>query len=115
MVKVFYLLKRRADLTPEQFHRYWREQHAPLFCKMEIARRYVVRYEQNHAPPQDVELFGGHFDGASVMWLRSVEDLVAMRADPEYGEIVRDGQNFLDPTATKLLLTEAEEPFEILK
>ena len=54
MVKVYFLLKRRADLTPEQFDRYWREQHAPLFCGMEIARRYVVRYEQNHAVPEDV-------------------------------------------------------------
>ena len=32
MVKAFWLLKRRPGMSPDDFHRYWREHHGPLFC-----------------------------------------------------------------------------------
>jgi uncharacterized protein (TIGR02118 family) len=112
MVKMFYFLKRRADMSPAEFHRYWREHHGPLFCESAIARRYCVRYEQNHAPPENADVGGDEFDGVSVMWFRSVDDVRAMRADAEFRDVVvADGTNFLDTAATKLLIAVADESF----
>jgi hypothetical protein len=91
MVKMFYFFKffkRRANMSPDEFHRYLREQHAPLFCNTGIARRYVVRYEQNHTAPENAGIAGDDFDGVSVMWFRSVDDLHAMRADPKFRDVV---------------------------
>jgi uncharacterized protein (TIGR02118 family) len=114
MVKMFYFFKRRADMSSDEFHRYWREHHAPLFCKTGIARRYVVRYEQNHTTPENAGVAGDDFDGVSVMCFRSVDDVHAMRADPEFRDVVLpDGEKFIDGAATKLLMTFAEEPFAI--
>jgi uncharacterized protein (TIGR02118 family) len=114
MIKMLFFLKRRADVSAAEFHRYWREEHGPLFVKSTVARRYCVRYEQNHASPENSEFGGLEFDGISVMWFRSIDDLDAMRADAEYREVVvRDGETFIDMTAAKVMLTLHEEPFAI--
>ena len=113
MVRMFFFLNRRPDVSPEEFHRYWREHHGPLFCRNPAAQQYVVRYEQIHAAPQDHEHGGGAFDGVTVMWFNSVEDVTAMRADPAYREVVADGHNFIDMTVAKVLLTDDEESFAI--
>jgi uncharacterized protein (TIGR02118 family) len=114
MVKMFWFLKRRPDMTPDEFHRYWRQQHGPLFCNTAVAQRYVVRYEQNHAAPASSVLGGDDFDGVSVMWFRSVDDIEAMYADPEFHSVlIPDGERFIDREATKRFVTLAEEPFQI--
>jgi uncharacterized protein (TIGR02118 family) len=115
MVKMFYFFKRRPEMSVAEFHRYWREQHGPLFCNSELARRYVLRYEQNHAAPENSEIGGNDFDGVSIAWFRSVADVHAMRAHPDFRDVVvADGEKFIDPTATKMLMTLAEEPFTIV-
>src|SRR5215813_5655045 len=113
MVKAIWLLKRRSGMDRTDFHDYWRDKHGPLFCNSPAAKRYVVRYEQNHATPENAEI-DDDFDGASVMWFRSIEDFQALQSDLEYQNVVMaDGDNFLDVVATKQLLSFAEEPFEI--
>ena len=113
MVKAIWFLKRRSDMSPAEFHRYWRDTHGPLFCNSPAARRYVLRYEQNHATPENAAI-DDDFDGASVMWFRSMEDFEAIQADPEYQSVVMaDGENFLDLAATKQLVCFDEEPFDI--
>ena len=114
MVKAMWFLKRRSDVSQADFHRYWRETHGPLNCNSPAARRYVLRYEQNHATPENATMSDDEFDGASVMWFRSIEDYEATFADPEYQNVVMaDGENFLDRTATKQLVCFAEELFDI--
>ena len=116
MVKAFWFLKRRPEMSPDDFHRYWREQHGPLFCNAAPARRYVTRYEQNHATPGNHALSGDdydEYDGVSIMWFRSVEDLQAMFADPAFAHVLDDGDQFLDRTATKQIVTITEEPFAL--
>ena len=114
MVKFICFLRRRSDMSPADFHRYWRDTHGPLHCNSSAARRYVLRYEQNHAMPENAAISDDDFDGASVMWFRSIEDFETMFADPEYQKVVvADGENFLDLTATKRLLCFAEESFDI--
>jgi uncharacterized protein (TIGR02118 family) len=114
MVKMFFFLKRAPEISPAEFHRYWSDHHGPLFASSAAARRYVVRYEQNHVASEDTGLSGMEFDGVSVMWFRSLDDVHAMRADTEYRDVVvRDGENFCDLTATKVMMTFNEEPFAI--
>jgi uncharacterized protein (TIGR02118 family) len=114
MVKMFYLFKRRTDVSPDEFHECWRDKHGPLFCNSSVAQRYVLRYEQNHAPPENVGMSDDEFDGISVMWFHSVEDVHAMRAGPEYQDVVvADGGKFIDLPATKVMMSFAEEPFDI--
>ena len=115
-VKAIWFLKRRPDMSPDDFHRYWREDHGPLFCNAGPAQRYVTRYEQNHATPENGAMSGDDFveyDGVSIMWFRSVEDMQTMFADPGFTHVLDDGDNFLDRTATQQIVTFAEEPFAL--
>jgi len=114
MVKVIWFLRRRSDMNPADFHRYWRDKHGPLHCDSSAARRYSLSYEQDHGAPENAAMSDDDFDGASIMWFRSIEDFQAMFADPEYQNVVMaDGENFLDPTATKRLICISEESFDI--
>jgi len=116
MVKAFWFLKRRPEISPEEFHRYWRDHHGPLFCSTAPTQRYVTRYEQNHAAPENQALSGDdyvEYDGVSIMWFRSVEDMQAMFADPAFAPVLEDGDRFLDKGATMQIVTFAEEPFAL--
>ena len=116
MVKAFWFLKRRSEMNSDDFHRHWREQHGPLFCNNAAAQRYVTRYEQNHAVPENHALSGDdyeEYDGISIMWFRSVEDFQAMFADPAFAPVLEDGDQFVDGTAMKQIFTFVEEPFAV--
>jgi uncharacterized protein (TIGR02118 family) len=52
MAKFVYVLKRRPELSLEEFQRYWRENHGPL-VKSFAATLGIKRYVQVHTrPPQ---------------------------------------------------------------
>jgi hypothetical protein len=48
MIKLVFTLRRREDMTREEFQSYWREQHAPLVARHADALR-IRRYVQVHA------------------------------------------------------------------
>jgi uncharacterized protein (TIGR02118 family) len=64
------LFRRRADLAPEEFLRYWREVHAPLVLEVPGIRRYVispvVSSPDADAPP---------VDGMAELWIDNGEDV----------------------------------------
>ena len=114
MVKLFFFLKRRPGMTTAEFHDHWKERHGPLVANSAAVRRYTVRYEQNHAGANDSNLPDLGFDGVSVMWFRSIDDFDAMRADPEYRDVVvQDGETFCDASETRVMMTVDEEQFAI--
>jgi hypothetical protein len=114
MVKVFFFLKRRAEISADDFHRHWTAHHGPLFVTCTAVRRYVVHYEQNHAGVAATGLPCLDFDGVSVMSFRTIDDFQSMRADPEYRRVVvSDGETFGDASATRVMMTSEEDQYEI--
>jgi uncharacterized protein (TIGR02118 family) len=110
MIKLVCFLRRREDLSVEDFHRHWREVHGPLVANNPATRRYVVRYEQNHRAMKDYERPGGpDFDGVAIQWFESFRDFIAAITAPEWAEITVDEGNFLDREAITFVMTEAEE------
>jgi uncharacterized protein (TIGR02118 family) len=101
MIKIVALLKRRADLTLEEFSRYYEDHHAPLAARSvppEVAQA-ITRYVQNHAirlgrspadPPYDCVTEIG-FDDVAGMELWTNWYLGAG------GQVLRDDEeNFMD-------------------
>jgi uncharacterized protein (TIGR02118 family) len=111
MIKLMCFVKRNPNLSREEFHEHWRTTHANLIRNNEAARKYVVRYEQNHRVVRDYDRPDSpDFDGMTVQWFNSFKDFLAMIADPGYqAEIGPDEQILLDYPATTFLITEAEE------
>jgi uncharacterized protein (TIGR02118 family) len=70
MLKLSILMVRRSGFTYENFLKYWREVHAPLFSAQLEAKKYAVRrYVQDH---RTVNTLPGttpsNFDGIAEIW-----------------------------------------------
>jgi uncharacterized protein (TIGR02118 family) len=89
VIKVVFCLRRRADVDEAAFHRYWREQHAPLVTSLAPVLG-IRRYVQVHATPgraSDALAIGRgapeRYDGVAELWLDSLDALIAAVGTPE--------------------------------
>jgi len=107
MIKLVFSLRRRPDMTREEFQRYWREQHAAL-VKRHADALHIRRYVQVHARDTDLDeavagARGGEprfYDGVAELWWDSLEELVAAYSSPAGQaagrELLEDEQRFID-------------------
>lgn len=89
MIKTVTLLSRRPDLSAEEFHRHWREVHAPLVWAMPGVRRYVQCRPVNIAGKE------ARYDGIAEVWYDSLEDLQKTIGSPECKALLADEKNFM--------------------
>jgi len=87
-VKRLGLVRKREDMTHEQFTRHWLGTHAQLCMKLPNMRRYSVNLVDKQRFPK----FG--FDGFSELWFDSEEDLAASLKSPEGVTLLADLPNF---------------------
>lgn len=109
MIKLIVAIRRNPEMSPAEFHRYWRTEHAAKVRAIPACSRYIRRYVQAHT--LDAEYAGGEpaFDGTAELWFDSVADKDAFYSDPEYLASVRpDEQVFADMSATRFFVTEEE-------
>ncbi len=117
MFKLFFCLRRRSDLTRDQFLEHWHGIHA------DIARRGAsalgaVKYVQNHtlSLPINEALRDSRgapepFDGIVELWFESVDDVASTFHEPDARTAIKallvDEPNFIDLEASPIFLTEA--------
>lgn len=108
MIKLTFCLRRRPDLSVEEFHRYWRDEHGPLV----VARAEVLgvrKYQQVHTLDQGdlhaaLQRRNGDspepFDGIAEIWVDDVESFRRGSGSPESAQAARDlladEANFID-------------------
>jgi hypothetical protein len=120
MLKLVYVIRRRADLSPEAFRKRWLE-HAPLVARFADAMR-ARRYVQSHTVdlPVNAALAASRgalpaYDGITEVWWDGAEDLAAALATPEGQEagraLLEDERAFIDLAASSLFLTEEHPIF----
>jgi uncharacterized protein (TIGR02118 family) len=88
-VALIYLVRRRADLSPEAFMTHYRERHAPL---ARIHHPGIARYVQNFLAPS------APVDAISELWFESEQDARTRfyRDDESRRVIAEDVQRFID-------------------
>lgn len=64
MFKAIILLKRKADMTHDEFKTWWLDEHAPLAAQLPNVRKICFNLADD----------GGAFDGVSELWFDSKED-----------------------------------------
>ena len=109
MIKLIVAIRRSPNMTPAEFHRYWRTEHAAKVRSLAACERYVRRYVQAHT--LDTEYVNGEpaFDGTAELWFDSVADKDAFYSDPEYlAHVQPDERVFADMAATLFFVTEEE-------
>lgn len=117
MIDVVLCIKRRQDVTPEEFHRYWREDHARLVAR-HAATIGAVSYVQHHTIDTGLESIvqGGRgcpsdvYDGIAVVSFESLDDMASKGAQPEAlaaaEELAEDERRFIDHSASRIWFTE---------
>ena len=116
MIELVALLPRKAGMSREEFHRYWRERHGPL-VRRHAATLRIQRYVQLHScddPLNDVlrASRGGPegYDGIAELWWASREDLEAATASAEGRraslELLDDERRFIDLARSPLWIAE---------
>ncbi|MBL8772803.1 MAG: EthD domain-containing protein [Phenylobacterium sp.] len=122
MIKLVYVIVRRAELSEEVFRKYWLEQHGPLVAAQAGVLR-LRKYVQSH--PIDEEASEGmravrgmrpRADGLTEVWWDSLEDFQAAYATPEgqaAGRILaEDEAKFIDFEKSAVFLTEEHLIFD---
>lgn len=106
MVRLTALLVRNPALTHEEFLDHWLHHHGPLIASTPELARHILRYEQHVHVPE--EWTGGReFDGMTVQWMSSVDELLAFTAEPAYGEVLApDEERLLDRSKLVWMMTE---------
>ncbi|KAJ7624108.1 hypothetical protein DFH06DRAFT_1340144 [Mycena polygramma] len=56
-VRLVLLVKRKPGLSKEEFSHHWVEVHGPLFPKLDIVRKNILKYEQAHLNEKMQEYF----------------------------------------------------------
>jgi uncharacterized protein (TIGR02118 family) len=105
MIKTIVLIKRKPELSREEFVKHYEEVHAPLALKhLPMIKRYV----RNHVV--DVAgIEGPDFDCATELWFDTLEDAarVIEFVQSDAGQVIRDDeQKFLDGDKTVSFLVD---------
>jgi uncharacterized protein (TIGR02118 family) len=119
MLKLTFCLRRRSELSREEFQRYWRETHAPL-VRSHAKALGIVRYVQTHTGHDDLgaALRAGRggpeaYDGVAELWWRdrtAFEAALTTAAAQEAGAaLLEDEQRFIDLARSPLWIGEELE------
>jgi hypothetical protein len=106
----FSWLKRRPDLTPDQYSDHWRTTHVQVLVHQGGHKTYNKRYLQNHfINDSSIGFSSSEFDGAAQM-IPQQADVVTrgFQEDPLYQKFVRpDEYKFLDVSSCIVIYCES--------
>jgi hypothetical protein len=96
-IKLIHFLKRRAEVSQEEFANRWRTEYAPVVLKQMQRLGVLRKYQLNPQLTLDGAVFKGtlferggvgQYAGIEEIWLNSLNDLAVLRNDAEaYSEI----------------------------
>jgi uncharacterized protein (TIGR02118 family) len=104
MVKIIALIKRKPEISRDDFLRHWKLTHAPYIRALPGIRRY----RQNHALEHRQQWL---WDGAAEVWFDSVTDVARAFESPAADAMRQDEKNFIDEI-TWFLVDEHDIPLE---
>jgi uncharacterized protein (TIGR02118 family) len=123
MIKLVFSLRRRPEMSREEFQAYWRDQHAPLVSRLAETLR-IRRYVQTHARSSEAAASQSAargsepdlYDGQAELWWDSLDVLIAAVSTPAGRqaavELLEDERRFIDLEQSPLWIG---EEYEVVK
>jgi uncharacterized protein (TIGR02118 family) len=117
VVTLVFVLRRHPELSEDDFHRYWRDQHAPLVRKHADAlgiRRYSQLHTADTPFTEAIRASRGcelsDYDGVALVWFDSLDALGAAASSSEGqaagAALLEDERRFLDLERCLIWLTD---------
>ena len=116
MIKLVFVMRRRDELSPEEFRRYWLEEHGPLARRL-LESLGARRYVQTHTLDGDLNAAlaasrgtAEAYDGLAEIWWDTLDALLAAVAS-EGGQranetLAEDEARFIDFERSSIFVTE---------
>lgn len=116
MIKLIYCLRRRADLTFDQFSAYWSGEHAALVSR-HAAALGILRYVQSHTIVHDANaaLRANRrtlepYDGVAEIYFKDLAALAQGNLSPQaqaaQAELTADEDRFIDRSRSAVFVAE---------
>ena len=105
MVKLVYCIRRKPELSRDEFIRYWAEVHAPIGARIPGLRKLVHSYAVTAAGdsrPAD-------FDGMAELWFDDLKSILEARQSAGWAASTADEANFVDRSRTANFLSEERQ------
>jgi hypothetical protein len=104
MITIFAMIKKRPEMTDEQFHAHWRHPHGTLTCSVPQIRAYVQNHGIGSTPALHGLEFTGHL-GVPVIKVDLLSDLAAMFSSPGFNAVRDDAISLYDQNDFVWLVT----------
>lgn len=106
--RIVFLLRRRPELTREEFQRIWWEEHGPLVAS-HAATLGIVKYQQVHTTGDHRPQALAAFDGSAELWI----DTGAATGTPQEqaaaaDELLADERRFIDLASSPIWVAEEQ-------
>lgn len=98
-------------MSHKEFSSHWESIHGPLIRGLKDIDQYLIRYMQHHLTPetQYPGPEGLDYDGFSEGWFVDEKARQKLFALPDFQDAVRDEETFLDMTATRWIIRDAQK------
>ena len=121
MIKLVYCIRKRDDISIDEFYRYWKEEHGPL-VKSVANDLGACRYVQSHTvlPEVNAMLEQGRglepaYEGITEVWWQTEADFEKGIGSPEgqaaSDKLIEDEAKFIDFSRSKVFMTQEHEIF----
>ena len=108
-IKLVGVLRRREDVPPDEFRRYWLEEHGPLVRSI-VEAAGATRYVQTHTIDTAMNAAVASGRAAVEPFEGSLQDLGALLGTEDFqranATLIEDELKFIDPQRSSFFLTE---------
>ena len=108
MINAITIIKKKQNLTYENFQNYWKNEHAEIVTRSPLVGTYV----QSHPIYNDKLTFEDTVDGIAEIWFEDTNAMRSLAATKEYKDIQNDEKVFIDGSAVRLIIAEDIITFE---
>ena len=105
MIKYMFCVKKREDITQDEFVRHSKEVHAPIVSKLPGLRKYVISYSVTPQPTEGTL----NYDLVAEVWFDDAEAFQAALGSPIGQEAQNDRPKFLDDSLTRWIAVEEHQ------
>ena len=102
MINAITIIKKKQNLTYENFQNYWKNEHAEIVTRSPLVGTYV----QSHPIYNDKLIFEDTIDGIAEIWFDNTNAMRSLAATKECKDIQDDEKVFIDGSAVRLIIAE---------